>query len=463
MPYASVGEIKQAMQGLVSVSPDGKVAVKSEAAVRSDLIDRLVRTAVFAETAPRDAARWLIRGIANEVGAPPASIQELYEGIGRGETGGFTVPAINIRGITYDVARAVFRAARSLDVGAVVFEIARSEIGYTEQRPAEYASAVLAAAIKESWRGPVFVQGDHFQFSAKKFAANPDKETQEIRDLIREAVTAGFYNIDIDSSTLVDLSFPTLDEQQRVNYERCAEMTAEVRKHQPKGATISVGGEIGEVGKKNSTVEELRAFMHGYRRETEKHGVKTGISKMSVQTGTSHGGIPLADGRVADCKLDFACLEELSRVAREEFKLAGAVQHGASTLPEEMFDHFPRRGACEIHLATGFQNLIYEHPLFPADLKAKIHDHLRAACADERKASDTDEQFLYKTRKKAFGPFKRELWNLPAATRAAIGADLQARFELLMRKLAVSGTRVIVENFVKPTIVRDSAIPSGLV
>ena len=131
--------------------------------------------------------------------------------IGRGDIAGkFTVPAINLRMLAYDSARAVFRAAGKLDVGALIFEIARSEIGYTDQRPAEYASAVLAAAIKEGFRGPVFIQGDHFQTSAKKYAAAPEGEIKAIRDLILEAVAAGFYNIDIDTSTLVDLGKPTL-------------------------------------------------------------------------------------------------------------------------------------------------------------------------------------------------------------------------------------------------------------
>ena len=33
--------------------------------------------------------------------------------------------------------------------------------------------------------------------------------------------------------------------------------------------TISVGGEIGEVGKENSNEAELRAFLDGYRRDLE--------------------------------------------------------------------------------------------------------------------------------------------------------------------------------------------------
>jgi len=43
-----------------------------------------------------------------------------------------------------------------------------------------------------------------------------------------------------------------------------------IRDLEPDGITISVGGEIGEVGGKNSTVEELQAFMEGYLEELKK-------------------------------------------------------------------------------------------------------------------------------------------------------------------------------------------------
>jgi fructose-bisphosphate aldolase, class II len=461
MLFSNLSDLRPSLATKLGVHGDA-VTVEDRAALPA-LVDRLAYNAALSQGEVRDACRWLIRSLGHAVGAVPSSIQGLYQQMGRKEVAGFTVPAINIRGMTYDVARAVFRAALAHDAGAFVFEIARSEIGYTEQRPAEYAAVCLAAAVREGYRGAVFLQGDHFQFNPKKHKADPAAETGAIKDLTTEAIAAGFYNIDIDSSTLVDLGFGTLAEQQRVNFERCAELTAHVRALQPAGVVVSVGGEIGEVGKKNSTVDELRAFMGGYLAAISARGVAPGISKISVQTGTSHGGVPLPDGSVAAVKLDFDCLEALSHAARDEFGMSGAVQHGASTLPEEAFDHFPRRGASEIHLATGFQNLFYEHPRLPADLKARIYDHLARTCADERNGGETDEQFFYKTRKKAFGPFKREIWELAPAIRAAIGGDLEARVGLLMRKLGVVGTRAIVDRCVQPVPVSPGPAPGGLV
>ena len=370
---------------------------------------------------------------------------------GREELKGFTVPAINIRGLTYDAAQAVFRAAIKGQVGPVIFEIARSEIDYTLQRPIEYICAVTAAAIKTGYRGPIFLQGDHFQINAKKFAADAAKETQAVKNLIWEAIEAGFYNIDIDTSTLVDLTKATVKEQQKTNYSLAAELTTMIRDLEPEGITVSVGGEIGEVGGKNSTVEELQAFMEGYLEELKKGGESLkGISKISVQTGTTHGGVPLADGSVAKVKIDFAVLEKLSELARSQYGLSGAVQHGASTLPDEAFDRFPAVGTAEIHLATGFQNIIYDSSNFPKNLREKIYEYLKNEMKDEWKEKDTEEQFIYKTRKKGFGPFKLEMWHLPTQTRDKLGAELEKQFTFLFDKLKVTSTQKIVEKYVQP-------------
>jgi fructose/tagatose bisphosphate aldolase len=449
MVFGSVQELADALVPHATIAGE-HIAISG--VPPEDLVDRLAHTAAFgADAALKGKARWVILHLAAHAGIRFASIHDLYMAIGRGEAGGFTVPAINVRAMAYDTARAVMRAATRLDAGAFILEIARSEIGYTEQRPHEYAAIMAAAALREGFRGPLFLQGDHVQVNAKKYAGDDRvKELDTLKALIREELSAGFYNIDIDTSTLVDLDKPTLDEQQLVNCGLAAEFTAHIRAHEPPGITVSVGGEIGEVGGKNSDVHELHAFMRGYTHALAAKGEGlVGISKISVQTGTAHGGFVGADGKVqGDVKLDLAALEELSTVARTEYGLAGAVQHGASTLSPALFDAFPRVGACEIHLATNFQNMVYDHPAFPAALRDEMYAWVREHAQEEKKAGDSDEQFLYKARKKAIGPFKSQLWTLPEDVRAAIGKTLEEQFAFLMGKLKVNGTRDVVERFV---------------
>jgi len=444
MTANALDQLLASYPGILEVQ-DSRVIVKDRKRL-SGRLDSLIRDAVFGDGEAQAAARWLIWETAQALGIRPASIHDLYMARGRGEIArAFTVPAINLRMLAYDSARAVFRAAQKLDAGAVIFEIARSEIGYTDQRPSEYASAVLAAAIREDFRGPLFIQGDHFQVSAKRFADDPQAEARAIRDLISEAVAAGFFNIDIDSSTLVDITKPGLDEQQALNTELCADFTRFIRGLEPKGVTISVGGEIGEIGQKNSTPEDLDAFMKGYN---ARLGNLTGISKISIQTGTSHGGVVLPDGTLAQVAIDFETLRRVGEKARREYGLGGAVQHGASTLPDVAFHKFVEAGTCEVHLATAFQNLIIEHPSVPDSLREEMYAWVRTHAADERKAKDTEAQFIYKSRKKAVGPFKKPFWSLPQSTLDSIGADLEKSFTFLLEQLAVAGTTEIVAKYI---------------
>lgn len=432
---------------------DGRVQIRDKARLRGQ-IHRLVEASAFEKGNNQGLARYLTRLIAQELGIFPASIHSLYMARGRGEVPpSFTVPAINLRALSYEGARAVFRAAKELDAGAFIFEIARSEIGYTGQRPAEYVTNVLAAAIAEDWAGPVFIQGDHFQVSLKRFGSEPETETQAVSDLIREAIAAGFYNIDVDTSTLVDLSKPDIPTQQAVNARLSAIYTGQIRALEPAGVTISVGGEIGEVGSQNSTPAELRGYMDGYQRELAQLGAGlTGLSKISIQTGTSHGGVVLPDGSIADVSVDFDTLRELSRIARQEYGLGGAVQHGASTLPESAFGKFVEAEAVEVHLATNFQTMLFDR--LPSDLKQEMYAYLDEKHAAERKPDLTADQFYYKTRKNAIGPFKRELWNMAEEKKAEIRTAWEEKFIKLFRLLGLSITRRYVDAHVHPQAVR---------
>src|SRR5438876_366884 len=349
MTFQSLREMSDAVKPAATVLSD-RVSVSDTRAVTGALVDRLVWTSVFGQDAElRGNARWIVRSLAAAAGIRPASIHELYLAMGRGDAGGFTVPAINVRAMAFDTARAVVRSAKKLGAGAFILEIARSEIGYTEQRPHEYVAVVLAAALREGFSGPLFIQGDHVQTNAKKYnSADRNKELDALHALIKEEVAAGFYNIDIDTSTLVDLTKPTLPEQQEVNVNLAAEFTACIRQNEPRGVTVSVGGEIGEVGGTN----------------------------------------------------------------------------------------------CD------FQNMVYEHPQFPKDLKAEMYAWVRENAVEERKPKDTEEQFIYKARKKAIGPFKKQMWSISEQGRRAIGQSLAERFTFLMQQLKINGTADVAARFV---------------
>jgi len=463
MLFNSDDEVFNHLKGIISLSKGG-VVIENIDRLKTQGIDTLVENSVLnASSQIRGLSRFIIKSSALEMGIVASSIQGLYDARGRDECGGFTVPAINIRGMSYDFSRSIFRTAQKLNTGSFIFEIAKSEIGYTFQQPHEIVGVILGAAIRENHTGPVFIQGDHFQVNANNFHNNKDKEISGLKKLIQKGIEAGFYNIDIDTSTLVDLSKNTVVEQQRTNFEVGVALTKYIRELEPEGITISVGGEIGEVGKENSNENELRAYLDNFNEllDRENRGAPT-ISKISIQTGTSHGGVPGPDGKVVEVNLDFECLENLSRIARQDYGLAGAVQHGASTLPRDLFNKFPELETAEIHLATDFQNMIYDNELFPEDFKKEIYVHLRKKFASEKKENDTDEQFIYKTRKKGFGEFKSRFWDLSNEIRTEIGSHLQKKVEHLFTQLKVEDTIEITKRTtplvkVPPILVQEIA------
>jgi fructose/tagatose bisphosphate aldolase len=435
----------QILDGKIIVEENGKIKVKNPEIFRKKVIDDLLDTIILSDSAHlKQLCYWVTYNAGLALSVVPSSMQGLYVARGKGKVGGFTVPAMNLRTLTFDLARAIFRSAKKINAGSFIFEIAKSEIGYTDQRPQEYTAVIMLAAMKENYNGPIFLQGDHFQVKAKNYLQDKDKELTPLKDLINEAIGACFYNIDIDTSTLVDLSKSTLDEQQKLNYEVCAALTKYIRKLQPKGIEISIGGEIGEVGGKNSTPDELHAYLKNYLKAI---GKLKGISKISIQTGTSHGGVVLPDGSIAKVSIDFDTLKKLSFLAVEQYGLSGAVQHGASTLPNEAFHTFPEVGCAEIHLATQFQNIVYDY--LPLPLKEKIYTWLNANCAAEKKPDMTNDQFIYKTRKTALGVFKKEIHSLPKEWRDKISSILEEEFSFLFDKLNIKGTKDCVEKYVK--------------
>src|SRR4029079_4857101 len=190
------------------------------------------------------------------------------------------------------------------------------------------------------------------------------------------------------------------------------------------------------------------AYLDGYRRELDARSPGAlGVSKVSVQTGTSHGGVPLPDRGGAEAQLDFEVLRELAEIARQ-YGAAGAVQHGASTLPDELFHRFPAVETDEIHIASGVQNALYQNPAFPEALHREIEAWCATNAADERKPGQTDQQFVYTTRKKAIGPFKRQLWDLD--TKDEILAAQRRKISFLFTELGVNGSRDMIAAYIRP-------------
>ena len=452
-----INDLKQI--GLVN----GKTITLANAKRPSDeMIDRWAHTAALGEAEPRAIAIWAIRESALAAGIVPASIQGLYMACADGKWNNKTVPAMNLRGWSYNTIRSVFRAAKKLNAHMFIFEQSITETQFAEQPPVEYTAAALAAALREGHKGPVFMQADHDQVNAKAYHDNPDKEIDRLKTMMKKQIEADFFNIDIDASTVVDLSLPTVEDQQRLNAELTALFTDFIRAYEPEGITISLGAEIGEVGHHNTTPEELRAFMSVYPKAIAKTGNKVaGVSKISVNSGTYHGGKVQPDGTLAPVDVDYSVLSTITSICQKEYRMAGAVQHGASTLRGDQLAKMPQNGAIEVHLALGFNNLIFDHPSLPQSVKDEIRDYVFVHHAHERGEGETDAQFVYNIRKKAWKIMKKRFWELPATIQNDIMNSLEKMFHDMFVWMNIQNTVELVAQHTQTRVIRP-AVPNEL-
>lgn len=356
-----------------------------------------------------------------------ASILPFYKSLIKIPNPGFTIPAFNLRGLTFDLASSIFEVAKEQKLKFFIFELARSEISYTAQPPEEYAGQVLAAALASDWQGPIFLLGDHLQINPEKYHNTLIREINIVKKLIKRCLKAGFFNIDIDASPLSSLKENILTSSRLVRFTRLLK----------RGKNIALGVEIEEIGKEKTSSEQLKMFLEGLRK---KMGNFDQVIKVAVQSGTKHGGEVLPDGTFKKMAVDFDLLKKLSKIAKS-YGLAGVVQHGASTLPVKTLSGLPKVGVLEVHLGTAFQNLVFDHPDFPSDLKKEMEQFLEKKFADKIKDYQTKIQFFYETRKHAWGIFERKFVDLPKSFKGTIRKLMKKRLVEIFKALSLENTK----------------------
>lgn len=397
------------------------------------------------------AARELRDRCLQQGGASLSSLGVFYRALAAGALAPISIPAINLRGLTYDLARAAWRAAIRCDAGPIVFELSPSEARAGDQLFMEFAAMVVAAAVREGYRGPIFLQGDHFRVTTD--------DAGDIRGIAGDAIDAGMWQIDVDAADLEATAFAAGAHPCARNAAATAAATVLIREQAvvldcpPAGAEVLVGGEVGVIGGANTTVDDMAAFMGIYCAALPPG--MAGLGKISVQSGTRHGGVVLSDGSVDRMTLDVPLLRALSQVARQQFGLPGVVQHGASTLTLAQLAQLPAAGAVEVHLATALQNLIFDHPAFPGPLRDDMMAALTSqSTTDAGEAGSaegsgdyahtlvdglTTAQQFYHNRWRGWGQFKRALWTMPLPARETMAATCEAWFDDLFAALCIAG------------------------
>ncbi|NPV56932.1 MAG: aldolase [Anaerolineae bacterium] len=408
----------------------------------SHTLDSHARTVALAPAPQRAKAAASLQHAAGELGVYPASIAPVYRALADGTLPPMTVPAFNIRGMTYELARAIWRTSMALKAGPLLFELAPSESIVGDQLFEEYTALILAAAVREGYRGPVFLQGDHFSIDSMEAIA-PTLE------LAKRVVRCGFYQIDIDASHLFDPGGANLAEFHQPNAQATAQVISQLRQFKPAGEFLTLGGEVGEIGGRNTTTSDLEAFYDAVISLLPP--ATRGLDKISAQTGTTHGGIVLTDGTTGQMPVNFDLAAALAGQARA-LGISGLVQHGASTMSLVDLAKLPASGVVEVHLATQIQNIVFDHESFPAALLEKMKAHQTVGGSAEGDQDENTErlselQRFYKARWAAWGPFKRELLDLPTESLETICDSLGAWVADVFRALRIAGNAGVLERY----------------
>jgi hypothetical protein len=151
-------------------------------------------------------------------------------------------------------------------------------------------------------------------------------------------------------------------------------------------------------------------------------------------------------------QVDFELISKLSTQARD-FGWSGLVQHGASTLRNEDLALLPDAGVIEVHLATQIQNILFDHPAFPQDLRNQMIAELTATTHGaegdilDDSAQLSEAQRFYQARWAAWGIYKTELWQFPAQVLDPICNSLADWVADIFKVLKVENQQAVLQKF----------------
>ncbi|HOX28515.1 MAG TPA: class II fructose-bisphosphate aldolase [bacterium] len=219
---------------------------------------------------------------------------------------GYAVGAFNVNNLEQVIA--VLETAEE-EKAPVIIAITEGAIKYAGETFFFKAAPVMAADAKI----PASVHLDH----GGKFAN------------IVKCVKGGFSSVMFDGSSLP--------------FEENAGMTKKVVEvAHPVG--ISVEGEIGHVGGKEGGVDGGNDEILTDPAEAKRFAEETGVDSLAVAVGTVHGM------RTQTAKLDLGRISAISSVVAVPLVL-----HGASGVPDEVFDEVIARGIHKINIGTELQ------------------------------------------------------------------------------------------------------------
>jgi len=347
------------------------------------------------------------------------------------------IMAANIR--VQRSARGIMEAAKELD-SAVLFEIAKSEVGYTGQTPKDFYDNIVAIAEEINFNTPYAIHGDHITIKDASPEAYKGAE-----DLIKAELAAGFTSYAIDASHNFNMSATDVSEQLKDNID----ITKRLAKLIPEKYSLEV--EVGEVGrtdpatgqKQLTTVEEAATFIKALK----DAGINPDL--LATNNGTSHGNIFDKNGNViAKVGIDLARTKGIA----DAIKPYGVrvAQHGITGTPLEFMDNLIDCGIAKGNVGTNWQNIAIES--FPPELVKRMEEWTltcdEAKKTKAKKPQITDKELIGKTIKNSLKVFKSDMAAIPDEYKKKFDAATRSSALGFMNAFKSQGTGSIVKEYI---------------
>jgi len=438
--YQSIDQLCQHTFGIIQIYPDEPSAyVLNKARLWADnIIDVLFQTALFAESEDvKSFSHWLIREIGKQTDNFPASLHSLYQTLNDDSEivpHKIVIPAIDISGMTYEMARAVFRARQQTDTGPVIIELDDSNLIPDTEQLSEHVLSVIAAAIKEQhaengW-GPIFIKRN-LEIQVNRSSDDLEEKLRDITDNIDQLLDAGIYNINIDASVR-NGEEANIESNLAENARMTAELLRYIRSKEPKNTTVTVSGTLTLPENQANAPEQLRTFMQEFQQQSRNEDSENdlvGITTINLRSTNISDSDSGANDQVTGSDFNPDMLKNLSKIAREEFDLFGIVPRDISQLSAQTFSDIFNALAIEFHSSRNFLNFVLDHPRFPHHLRNQIR-------------TDFQEKNLIQ--------IQQHLWNIEPQSLRVIMHDLENEFITLFNQMGIAHSAHLLQSYFQP-------------
>ena len=400
-PFSEVNQLRQSIAGVLKINTAGEVKLIVPRMFEGEFVERLARTSALAPgIKTRKTAAFYIRAAAEAKNIWFDSLSVFYEHSCSRKFSGLVIPAFNIPGMTFSIARIIFRSYRKYNTGPFIFQLSPLEMADTAQTPWEYSACILAAAMRERYSGPIFIQCNAIKLSDHISPDSSPDRFEPLAILLKDCINAGFYHFVLDDSVI--------DSLEQSELFSCADFGdtwfSLIRKNSPRVLDIQTGIELVKSPLHPDKQNDLEQYTQWIQSELIQRQAECSVSKILRPFELCENGN-----------------DDSEKQNRSHFHVAYCERRKSKSKTQQ----WTETGVQELHSRRLFQDIIFDHPEFPLGLKEQLRVHLTQEYTIGTKPDWTDDQFYTKLRSRAWRSYKKALWSLDDRTKAIILGELE--------------------------------------